>query len=181
MRRLTLYYFAITSITLISIFCWIPIAISSEIKTLEDLKKSAFIKKYQQKRQMDSWPLRDGRYNNSFSFKLGTDEYSWFLVEVVTKSNNNSIVQNYGVMFHDESNPSIRPTKFTRKIREIFEDFIKSVDSTLKSNDITNYVQKQSVVKYRQIMDAPKKTFGKYSFRVGTVGHDLHISIDKTQ
>ena len=152
-----------------------------EVKTLDDFRESTFIKKYPQKKQMTSWALRDGGYNNSFSFRLGNDEFSWFSVEVGTKSQNNPLVQNYGIMFHDESNPSIWPTKFTEQIKSIFQDFIKSMDSTLDIKNISSYVQEQSLSKYHQIKDAPMKTIGKYSFRVGTVGHDLIIRIDKQE
>lgn len=179
MRRQILFYIAIT---IASVLMWFSISDSSEIKTLEDFKNSAFIKKYRQRRQMDSWPLRDGAYAYSFAFPLGSsplyDEYDWFSVEMIAKSKNNPTIYNFGIMFHDESAPS-GPTRFNQHIREIFQDFISSFDSNLPLKNIADYVEKQSVVKYKQILDAPKKTFGKYFLRVGVVGHDLIVDIDK--
>lgn len=169
--------FAIAIILIISF--GVSITYSAEIKTLEDFKNSIFLKKYSPKRDMKSWPLRDGGYNNSFGFQLGTDEYSWFSIEIVTKSKNNPIIINCGISFHDESDPLVHPTKFTMQIKTIFSTFLNSIDPSLPTKDINNYVQKQSLSKYRVITDAPKKTYGKYSFRVGTVTHMLIIDIDK--
>lgn len=179
-RRITFYIVII----LTSVFVGVSISSSAEIKTLEDFRNSAFIKKYPQKRQMRSWSLRDGGYNYSFSFPLGNpplyDEYDWFSVEVVVKSKDSPIIYHLGIMFHDESAPS-GPTSFTKHIREISQDFIRSIDSTLPLKDVVEYVQSKSVFKYPGgILDAPKETFAKYSFRVGIVGHDLIISIDTT-
>jgi len=152
----------------------------AEVKTLQDFKNSSFLKKYPQKKQMDSWALRDGGYNNSFSFRLGNDPDSWFSVEVVTKSTSNPIVFHYGLMFHDESVPDYK-TKFTKQIRDIVQDFISSIDSGWPIKDVIEYAQNQSAVKYSKIADAPKNMFGKYSVRAGTVGNSIIISIDKTQ
>ena len=157
----------------------ISLAVCSEIKTLTDFKSSAFIKKYPQKKQMDSWALRDGRYNNSFSFSLGDDADSWFSIEVVTTSATNPVICHYGIMFHDESDPNIYPTKFTNQIKTVLEDFLKSIDSSINIKEVIGYVNKCSTIKYSKIADAPAKTFGKYSFRIGTVGYELIIDIYK--
>ncbi len=127
---------------------------------------------------MDSWQLRDGRYNNYFSFQLGKDKYSWFTVEVVTVSKNDPEVFHIGIMFHDESEPYTYPTRFTVQIKEISQYFINSLDSTLYLKAIINCIQEQSNVQLHGIADALRKNFGNYSFRVGTVGRDLIISID---
>ena len=149
-----------------------------KIKTLDDFLNSSFIKKYSLRREMDSWPLRDGGYNNYFSFQLGKDKYSWFIVEVVTVSKNDPEVFHIGIMFHDESEPYTYPTRFTEQIKEISQYFMNSLDSTLHLKDVINYVQEQSNVQLHGIADASRKNFGNYSFRVGTVGRDLIISID---
>jgi len=201
MRKSILLWTAI-----LSTFLLIPISISSgsEIKSLEDFKNSTFIKKYRQKGQMTSTQLKTeiraevrgyiderlvrevGRgYSYGFSFYLGDpptyDEYDFFSVGIVTKSKDNPIIYHIHIEFHDESLPrSSGPTKFNKHIREIFEDLINSIDSTLPLKDVADYVQKQSIIKFTQISDSPKKTFGRYSFRVGTISHDLFVRIDKS-
>lgn len=149
---------------------------SLKIKTLDDFLNTSFIKKYSL-RQMNSWQVRDGRYNNFFSFQLGKDKYSWFTVEVVTVSKNDPEIFKIGIMFHDESEPYTYPTRFTEQIKEISQYFINSLDSTLNLKDVINYVQVQSHVQLNGIADASRKNFGNYSFRVGTVGRDLIIDI----
>jgi hypothetical protein len=191
---------------IISIFLLVSISISSasEIKSLEDFKNSTFIKKYRQKGQMTSTQLKTeisaeargyideklvrevGRgYSYGFFFYLGGppayDEYDFFSIGIVTKSKDNPIIYYIHIEFHDESiPPSSGPTKFNKHIRDIFEDLINSIDSTLPLKDVADYVQKQSIIKYKQMSDSPKKTFGRYSFRVGTLSHDLFVRIDKS-
>lgn len=156
--------------------------VCAETKTLQDFKNSAFIKKYPQKNQMKSWPLRDGGYDNSLSFRLGNDPDSWFSIDVVTKSANNPIISRFGLMFHDESGVDYK-TKFTPKIKDIIRDFISSLDSGWPQKDFLEYVQNQSAIKYSRISDAPRQTFtslsGKnYYVQVGTVGNSIIVGID---
>jgi len=173
------HIFLIITIMLLLVVGNISSAVCSGIKTLSDFEGSTFIKKYHQTKQMDSWALRNGRYNNSFSFSLGNDAYSWFSIEVVTTNATNPAICNYGIMFHDESNPNIYPTKFTNQIKTVMDDFLKSIDSSINIKEVVGYVNKRSTIKYSKIADAPAKTFGKYSFRIGTVGYELIIDIDK--
>lgn len=196
--------FCIT-ITLLSILILVSASYTSEIKTVEEFKNSAFVKKYRQKRQMTSSQLRTeisaearrfvderlirelGRgYGYSFHFHLGDpptyDEYDYFSVDVVTKCKDNPIIYHIGIEFHDESiPPSSGQTTFNKHIREIFQDFISSLDSSLPLKNVADYIQEQSILKYQRKSDAPKKTLGKYSFRAGTMLWDLFISIDKAQ
>jgi len=172
------------SILLTSTFLsvWILTSSATEIRELQDFKSSTFLKKYRQKGQMSSWPLRNGGYNYSISFHLGNppayDEYDWFSVDLTAKSEKNPVISNFGIMFHDESTRS-GPTRLTPHIKAILQDFIGVFGLNLPIKDITDYVQKNSVVRYKGILDAPPKQFGKYSFRVGIVGHDLIIDVEK--
>jgi len=166
--------------TLIYTFGLASNSISSEIKTLDDFNKSAFFKKYQQTRPVDSWSLKNGGLNYSFAFSLGSEEPSSILaIEIVFKSKETPMVLSYGVTFYDDLATLSRPTKFTKSKRQILQDFIRSIDSSLPLKDIMVYIQEQSNFDYDRILDAPQKKFTKYFFRAGTVGPDLIIDIEK--
>jgi hypothetical protein len=181
---------------LIFLFGLTAISMGSEIKTIEDFRNSSFIKKYKPQRTK-SWDLRDGRYNYSFSFYFSdfwkrspTDnhiygESDWFSAEVQTKSKNDSKICSLGIMFVDE--PEVPPqsewyVKFTKHIKDISQDLISSIDSSLPLKDIMGYVESHSTFKLgreESISDAPKKTFGRYFFQVGLSGPHLIIHIQK--
>ena len=57
--------------------------------------------------------------------------------------------------------PFLLAQQVNKHIREIFQDLISSLDSTLPLKNVADYVQNQSVLKYYRLSDAPKKTFGK--------------------
>lgn len=181
---------------LIILFCLTSICMGSEVKTIEDFRNSPFMNKYKPKRTK-SWGLRDGRYNYSFSFSFSDfwkrspndnhiyDESDSFSVEVQTKSKDDSTICSLGIMFHDE--PEVPPrgkwyVKFTKHMKDISQNLISSIDSSLPLKDIMGYVESRSTFKLgreQSISDAPRKTFGRYSFQVGLSGPDLIIEIDK--
>ena len=181
---------------LIFLFGLTSISMGSEIKTIEDFRNCSFIKKYKPQRTK-SWDLRDGRYNYSFSFYFSDfwkrsptdnhiyDKNDWFLVGVQTKSKNNFTVCSLGLMFHDEpEGPSVDKwyVKFTKHIKDISQDLITSIDSSLPLKDIMDYIESRSTFKLgreQNISDAPKKSFGRYFFQVGLIRPDLIIHIQK--
>jgi hypothetical protein len=103
MRKIIL--FCILSI-FASVFWLNSISISSEIKTLNDLKKSSFYKKYPQK-DTDSWPLKTGGYSYSGYIDLKIDKHSLVLLEVLTKSKDNPIIYRYSRVYKTNGNVSL--------------------------------------------------------------------------
>jgi len=161
-------FFSIVSI-LISLFMLNSISISSEIKTLDDLKNSSFYKKYPQK-DPDSWPLKAGGYSYSTYIDLKIDKNSLVLLEVLTKSKENPIIYRYSIMFH---------AGYMKQMKAFFYDFFSAVDSSLDAKAVIDYIQKHAAVKVPKSADAPKQTFGKYSVRVSNVSNAVTISIEK--
>jgi len=166
MRKIIL--FCILSI-FASVFWLNSISISSEIKTLNDLKKSSFYKKYPQK-DTDSWPLKTGGYSYSGYIDLKIDKHSLVLLEVLTKSKDNPIIYRYSMIFH---------SGYTKQMETFLYDFFSSIDSSLDSKAVINYIHTQAAVKLLNSSDAPKKTFGKYSVRVSNLLSGVTVSIEK--
>jgi len=168
MRRMTLPY--ITMAVALSILTWHSTSCSAEIKTLQEFQNSLFIKKYSQSKPMESWPLKAGGYSNSFTFDLKIDKNSLVFLEILTNSKDNPTIYRYSMIFH---------AGYTKQMKSFFYDFFSTVDSSVDSKAVNDYIQKQAAVKLRKSSDAPKKTFGKYSVRVGNVLNAVTISIDK--
>lgn len=166
MRKLILFFI---TFTIVSLFSWHSFSWSSEIKTLADFSNSSFMKKYSPLK-MESWPLKTGGYSNSFYIDLKIDKNSLVLMEILTKNQNNPVIYRYSMIFH---------VGYTKQMKTFLNDFITSIDSTLNSKTVTDYIQKQASVKLRKSSDASKKTFGKYSFRVSNVLNSVTVRIEK--
>lgn len=166
MKKLIL--FCIT-ITFLSPFGWHSFCWGAAATTLDDFKNSSFIKKYSQSKPMESWPLKTGGNSYSFTFDLKIDKNSIVLMEILTRGNN-SMIYRYSLIFH---------ASHTKRMKAFFNDLIGLIDSSLDSRVVTDYIEKRASVKLTKSSDAPKKVFGKYSFRVSNVLNGVTVSIER--
>jgi hypothetical protein len=157
-------------------------AIAGALKTSDDFENSTFAKKYHISGKGKATPLKNGKMDYGYDFSLaGNTKITecFAMIEVMTKSKTDKTISGYGVMFHDESKPGVTPTPFTPEIKTIVSDFFSSIDSGINVSEAIAYVKANSKRKLNKIADAPAKSIGGYKMRVGTVLHELIISIDK--
>ena len=157
-------------------------SIAGIIKTSAEFDSSTFAKKYHISGKGKATLLKNGKMDYGYDFSLaGNTKITecFAMIEVMTKSQTDKNISGYGVMFHDESKPGVTPTPFTPEIKTIVSDFFSSIDSEINVNEAIAYVKANSKKKLNKIADAPAKSIGGYKMRVGTVLHELIISIDK--
>ena len=139
-------------------------------KFITDFESSAFFKK-QIMQSKDTWDLRTGGRNNSYTFKDSENPYSSFGVELTT---NGQDVVEIGIHWNGESTD--QPAKITPKKIEHLTDLALFWGIEKQAKQIIDYAKSQQSKRYRGgSSQAPRKTLGQISIHCGTMGETLWL------
>ena len=152
------------------LFSQVIIGGTNKSKTIIDFESSAFFKK-QILESKDTWDLRTGGKNNSYSFKDSENPYSSFGVELTTKGKN---VEEISIHWNGES--TYQPAKITSKKVEQLKDLASFWGIANQSVTIIDYAKSQQSKRYTGgSSQAPRKTLGEVTIYCGTTGETLWI------
>lgn len=139
-------------------------------KTIADFEASVFFKK-QILENKDSWGLRTGGINNSYTFKDSENPYSSFGVELTTKGLD---VVKIGIHWNGKSTD--QPAKITLKKMEHLTQLALFWGVGNQAKEIINYAKSQQSKRYRGgSSQAPRKTLGQITIHCGTTGETLWV------
>jgi hypothetical protein len=139
-------------------------------KTISEFESSTFFKK-QSLVSKDTWDLKTGGKNNSYSFKDSENPYSSFGVELTTVGQN---VVKLGI--HWNGNSTSTPAKITAKKKEQITDLAKFWGAEDQAKQMTEYAKNQQSKRYSGgSSTAPRKQLGKINIYCGTTGETLWL------
>jgi hypothetical protein len=161
------------------IFALLVVVISSTVyaaspaqktKRIGDFESSAFFKK----RSLvikDTWDLKTGGRNNSYSFKDSENPYSSFGVELTTNGQN---IVEVGIHWNGKSISA--PAKITAKKKEQLTDLAMFWGIGNQAEQIINYAISQQSKRYEGGSgQAPRKKLGRITIHCGTTGETLWL------
>lgn len=149
------------------------IVFAGSVVTIDQFESSSFQQDYKLKSK-DSWALKSGGENFSYSYPDTENKYSSGGIEL---SGNKNDIKTMSIHWNGES--TLSPAKLTRPKEVMLAKLLEVIAPDLRIQDVVKYIRSQQDISYPGGGNSmPRTKIGKYKVHAGHVGETLILGVE---